>query len=76
MPRTFRLLMDIEKTLTDHEKNDFEALELAQVEEMMVMGCLCCPREKTLLQRRTYFSDIDHRNLAQLLQYAQGADFV
>jgi len=44
-----------------------DELELAQVEEMMVMSCLACPKAKTLRQREKYFSNIQFRGLAELL---------
>ena len=55
---------------------DFEALELAQVEEMMVMGCLACPKEKTLRQREKYFSNVRFIGLEELLSFSEGVDFV
>ena len=55
---------------------DFEALELAQVEEMMLMGYLACPKEKTLRQREKYFSNVRFMGLEELLRFAEGVDFV
>jgi len=48
-----------------------DELELAQVEEMMVMSCLACPKAKTLRQREKYFSNIHFRGLEELLQSAE-----
>lgn len=77
MPRVFKSEKDIEISLVKHVgTQDFEAEELAQVEEMMVMGYLCCPKEKTLLQRKIYFSEMKFSNLEQLLRYAETVDFV
>ena len=62
-----------------HAKNgddDFEALELAQVEEMMIMEYMACPKEKTMRQQQKYFADLKFSGLEQLLTYAEGVVFV
>ncbi len=41
---------------------------LAQMEEVMVMGCLACPKEKTLKQRERYFKDLRFLGLEDLLR--------
>ena len=74
MPVTYRSWEAIQQTLA--ESDDAEVLEVAQIEEMMVMGCLACPREKTLRQRETYFSEVGFMGLEELLGYAEGVDFV
>ncbi|KAL8786520.1 MAG: hypothetical protein Q9213_002747 [Squamulea squamosa] len=68
----------IQETLEAHagdEELSGEA-ELAQVEEMMVMSYLACPREKTLKQREKYFANVRFRDLSQLLHSAIEVDFV
>jgi hypothetical protein len=74
MPVTYRSWESIQKTLA--ESDDPEALEVAQIEEMMVLGCLACPREKTLRQREKYFSGVGFMGLEELLEYAEGVDFI
>ncbi|KAL8726070.1 MAG: hypothetical protein Q9166_006949 [cf. Caloplaca sp. 2 TL-2023] len=44
-----------------------DEMELAQVEEMMVMSYLCVPKEKTLRQREQYFGGMRFRGLEELL---------
>lgn len=39
--------------------SDIEEHILAQVEEMMVLGCMALPMEKTLGQRKRYFAGVD-----------------
>ncbi|KAL9130664.1 MAG: hypothetical protein Q9217_001191 [Psora testacea] len=50
--------------------------ELAQVEELMVKGCMSCPKEKTLRQRKKYFAGIKFRSLEELLKDAECMDFL
>ncbi|KAI4120890.1 MAG: hypothetical protein LQ338_006697 [Usnochroma carphineum] len=47
MPRTHKSAAEIYQSLKMHARNgdDFEALELAQVEDLMINGCLACPEE-------------------------------
>ncbi|KAL2043789.1 hypothetical protein N7G274_003308 [Stereocaulon virgatum] len=74
MAVTYRSWESIQQTLAESE--DPEALEVAQIEEMMVMGCLACPREKTLRQREKFFPEVGFLGLEELLAYADGVDFV
>lgn len=48
---------------------------LAQMEEVMVMGCLVCPKEKTLEQRERYFNGLRFLGLEDLLGYAKEGEF-
>lgn len=47
----------------------------AQLEEMTVMGCLACPKEKTLKQRERYFKALRFRGLEDLLRCAAEGGF-
>ncbi|KAK3172577.1 hypothetical protein OEA41_005901 [Lepraria neglecta] len=79
LPITHKPVEDIQFSLEMHTNNgddDFEALELAQVEEMMIMGYMACPKEKTMRQQQKYFADLKSSDLEQLLTYADGVDFV
>lgn len=58
------------------EDGAFEALELAQVEEMMIMSCLACPKEKTIRHRHKYFAELKFAGLEELLKHADGIGFV
>ena len=42
--------------------------ETAQLEELMVLSCLACPKEKTLAQRQKYFPNTRFRDLRETLQ--------
>lgn len=53
-----------------------EEAELAQVEELMVMGYMSVPKEKTLRQRGKFFAGVGFRDLQHLLHDAQGVDFI
>ncbi|KAL8649437.1 MAG: hypothetical protein Q9226_005582, partial [Calogaya cf. arnoldii] len=78
LPRTNKSWQQIQKTLEAHtgdEELSGEA-EIAQVEEMMVMSYLACPKEKTLRQREKYFANVQFRDLRQLLGSAKDVDFV
>lgn len=44
--------------------------EIAQVEEWMVAGASACPREKTLKQRETYFSNVEFHTISEFLKEA------
>lgn len=48
---------------------------LAQMEEVTVMGCLACPKEKTLKQRERYFSNLGFLGLEDLLRYTKEGKF-
>ena len=78
MPRTYISEANIEDALAEHagEEGLSEAHELAQVEEMMILGCLSCPKEKTLRQREEYFSQVKFSSLDELLNYAKTVEFV
>lgn len=60
----------------NNQDGDFEALELAQVEEMMVMSYLACPKEKTMRHRHEYFADMEFSGLEGLLKQADSVEFV
>ena len=49
---------------------------LAQMEEVIAMGCLACPKEKTLRQRDKYFKGLRFLGLKDLLKYAEDVEFV
>ena len=77
MPRTYKSWDDIQESITRHAADgDFPALETAQVEEMMVMGCLSCPKEKTLRQRAKYFGNVKFLDLEQMLMLAEKEDHI
>ncbi|KAI4086738.1 MAG: hypothetical protein LQ344_007307 [Seirophora lacunosa] len=78
MPRTSKSWPQIQSVLEAHagEKELSEELELAQVEEMMVMSYLACPKEATLRHREKYFRRIHFRPLRELLQAAGAVDFI
>ncbi|KAL8957777.1 MAG: hypothetical protein Q9193_005037 [Seirophora villosa] len=78
MPRTSKSWPQIQSVLEAHagEKELSEELELAQVEEMMVMSFLACPKEATLRHREKYFSRIHFRPLRELLQAAETVDLI
>ena len=73
MPRTHRTLEDIRISLTT--SSSMEESMLAQMEEVIVMGCLACPKEKTLKQRERYFKDIRFLGLEDLLRYTNEGKF-
>ncbi|KAL8753742.1 MAG: hypothetical protein Q9199_004840 [Rusavskia elegans] len=78
LPRTGKSWQEIQETLEAHagdEELSGEA-EMAQVEEMMVMGYLACPKEKTVRQREKYFAGVRFRDLCQLLHSAKEMEFV
>ena len=72
MPLTYKSWDEIQQSLAAfaHDE-DLTALELAQIEEMMVMGYLACPREKTTRQREKYFKNVAFRDLRTLLRCAE-----
>ena len=53
-----------------------EDMELAQVEDLMITGCMACPKEKTLRQREKYFPGLRFLALEELLRLAAEVDFV
>lgn len=70
---------EIQQSLTSHgndQDGDLEALELAQVEEMMIMSHLACPKEKTMRHRQKYFAKMRFTGLEELLKHADGVAFV
>ena len=69
MPRTHRTLKDIRHSLAT--SSSMEDSMLAQMEEVIVMGCLACPKEKTLKQRERYFKDLKFLGLEDLLRYTK-----
>lgn len=77
MSRTHKSWDEIQESLRKHSNDgDFPALELAQVEEMMVIGCLTCPKEKTLRQRAKYFGSVKFLDLEQMLMLSEKDDFI
>lgn len=78
MRKTYKPLEEIQECLVKHTgKADIsEEMETAQVEEMMVMGYMACPVEKTLRQRQQYFKGIEFMGLEDFLIYAEARDFV
>lgn len=78
MPTTKKSWQHIQRTLEAHAEDDeiSDELELAQVEEMMVMSYLACPKEQTLRQRKKYFARVHFRGLDELLHLANEVDFV
>ena len=73
MPRTYRTLEDIRLSLAT--SSSMEDSMLAQIEEIMVMGCLACPKEKTLKQRERYFKDLGFLGLEDLLRHTKEGEF-
>ena len=73
MPRTYRTLEDIRLSLAT--SSNVEDSMLAQLEEMTVMGCLACPKEKTLKQRERYFKDLRFLGLKDLLRHIKKGEF-
>ena len=73
MPRTHRTLDDIRLSLAT--SSSMEDSMLAQMEEVIVMGCLACPKEKTLKQRERYFKGLRFLGLEDLLRYTKEGDF-
>ena len=72
MPRIYKSRALIEESLAKHVADgDFAALELAQVEELMIMGCLNCPKDKTLRQRAKYFGKVEFLDLENMLMLAE-----
>ena len=78
MPRSSKSWNEIQDSLSACAGRDdmVENSEVAQVEEMMVLGCLACPREKTLRQKDIYFSKTEFMDLETLLKCAQNPGFV
>ena len=73
MPRTHRTLEDIRLALAT--SSSVEDSMLAQMEEVIVMGCLACPKKKTLQQRERYFKDLRFLGLEDLLSYTKEGKF-
>lgn len=77
MPRTHQSEDEIQGSIAKHVADgDTAALEQAQIEEMMVLGCLACPKEKTLRQRDKYFGQVEFLDLEHLLRLAETEDVV
>ena len=74
MPRTHRTLEDIRLSLAS--SSSMEDSMLAQMEEVTVMGCLACPKEKTLKQRERYFKGLGFLGLEDLLRYTKEGKFL
>jgi len=74
MPRTHKSLENIRYSL-DTSATMAESM-LAQMEEVIVMGCLACPKEKTLRQHETYFKGLKFLGLEDLLKYAEEGGLV
>ena len=74
MPRTYRTLEDIRISLGTN--SSVEDSMLAQIEELTVMGCLACPKEKTLEQRERYFKDLRFLRLEDLLRFTKEGEFL
>ena len=66
MPRSYKSREEIQHSLEAHANED------NMVEEMMVMGCLACPKAKTLRQREKYFGKMMFRDLEAFLRCAEG----
>lgn len=49
---------------------------LAQIEDLTVMGCMACPKDKTLEQRDKYFKGLRFLALEELLKNADGVNVV
>ena len=72
MPRTQKSRAEIRDSVARYTADgDSGALEQAQIEEMMVMGCLNCPKEKTLRQRAEFFGGVKFLDLKQMLTLAE-----
>ena len=54
---------------------DFEAMRAAQVEEVMILGCLALSRYKILRHTEELFKAIGFRVLEELLKKAERMDF-
>ena len=78
MPRTRKPWEDTQRVLDAYTDQDdvTDELDIAQIEEMMVLSSLACPEEKTLRQREKYFCNVRFRRLEELLRYANAVDFV
>lgn len=77
MPRTHQSEDEIQGSIAKHVADgDTAALEQAQIEEMMVLGCLACPKEKTLRQRDKYFGQVKFLDLQHMLRLAETQDIV
>lgn len=74
MPRTHRTLEDIRLSLAT--SSSMEDSMVAQIEEVIVMGCLACPKEKTLKQREKYFKNLRFLGLEDLLRYTKEGEFL
>jgi hypothetical protein len=53
------------------QKGPSRAMEIALVEECMILGVATCPREKTLLQRKKFFSNVKFLDLEETLRKAE-----
>ena len=73
MPRTHRALEDIRLALAT--SSSVEDSMLAQMEEVIVMGCLACPKKRTLQQRERYFRDLRFLGLEDLLSCTKEGKF-
>lgn len=78
MPQTRKSAAQVQQSLLMYDQNgdDFEALETAQVEDLMINSCLACPEAKTRRQRLKYFSTLEFRGLEQLLRDAAALEFI
>lgn len=74
MPRTHRTLEDIRLSLAT--SSSMEDSMVAQIEEVIVMGCLACPKAKTLKQREKYFKNLRFLGLEDLLRYTKEGEFL
>lgn len=74
MHRTQKTIEEIHHSL--EASANIEESMLAQIEEMMVMGCLACPKEKTLRQRKKYFNRLRFFGLESMLMHAESGDSI
>jgi hypothetical protein len=71
MEITYKAVAEFESTTSEgHGSGLSREEEIAQVDEWIVAGASACPREKTLRQRSTYFSNLKFHTISELLQEA------
>ncbi|PFH62476.1 hypothetical protein XA68_13378 [Ophiocordyceps unilateralis] len=72
MEKTYRSEEDIHRdTLLPPTAENYEALYLASVEEMMLTASGACPRDKTMRQREKFFRGLNFITLEELLLQSQ-----
>ena len=72
LPRTTKAIEAIQNALAVYKEGDklTEEWELAQIEEMMVLSCMACPKETTIRQRAKFFPQTHFRGLGELIHDA------